>query len=103
MRPTQQKGRDRFVYQAVDSTGQTIDFLLTNRRDAAAAKRFLRRALRSDNSVPRGINTNVDKNPAYPLAITSYALHGIVSNPYRYAYSIAPPATSAGSMTSIPA
>src|ERR1700716_1913132 len=39
------KGRDRFLYRAVDSTGQTIDFLLTDRRDAAAAKRFFRRAL----------------------------------------------------------
>src|SRR3954452_7623461 len=36
------KGRDRFLYRAVDSAGQTIDFLLTERRDAAAAKRFFR-------------------------------------------------------------
>src|SRR3954464_2204509 len=35
------KGRDRFLYRAVDSAGQTIDFLLTERRDAGAAKRFL--------------------------------------------------------------
>ena len=34
------KGQDRFLYRAVDSTGQTIDFLLTAKRDAAAAKRF---------------------------------------------------------------
>jgi IS6 family transposase len=26
------KGRDRFLYRAVDSAGQTIDFLLTDRR-----------------------------------------------------------------------
>ena len=32
------KGRDRFLYRAVDSTGQTIDFLLTDRRDAAAGQ-----------------------------------------------------------------
>ena len=38
------KGRDRFLYRAVDSTGQTIDFLLTDRRNAAAAKRFFCRA-----------------------------------------------------------
>ena len=38
------KGEDKFLYRAVDSTGQTIDFLLTAKRDAAAAKRFLRKA-----------------------------------------------------------
>src|SRR5215472_13729041 len=30
------KGRDGFLYRAVDSTGQTIDFLLTAKRDAAS-------------------------------------------------------------------
>ena len=35
------KGQDRYLYRAVDSTGQTIEFLLTAKRDAAAAKRFL--------------------------------------------------------------
>jgi transposase-like protein len=38
------KGEDRFLYRAVDSTGQTIEFLLTAKRDAAA-KRFFRKAL----------------------------------------------------------
>jgi transposase-like protein len=33
------------VYRAVDSTRQTIDFLLTAKRDAAAAKRFFRKTL----------------------------------------------------------
>src|SRR6516162_11402025 len=33
------KGEDKFLYRAVDSTGQTIEFLLTAKRDAAAAKR----------------------------------------------------------------
>jgi transposase-like protein len=37
-----------FLYRAVDSGGHTIDFLLTDRRDAAAAKRFFRRALLND-------------------------------------------------------
>ena len=52
----------------MDSTGQTIEFLLTATRDAAGAKRFLRKALRSPgNGVPRVIN--VDKNPAYPAGV----------------------------------
>ena len=52
----------------MDSTGQTIDFLLAAKRDAAAAKRFFRKVFRSScNPIPRVIN--VDKNPAYPAAI----------------------------------
>jgi len=62
------KGEDKYLYRAVDSTGQTIDFLLTAKRDTAAAKRFFRKALRAPgNPVPRVIN--VDKNPAYPAAV----------------------------------
>lgn len=62
------KGRDRYLYRAVDSTGQTVDFLLTAKRDAAAAKRFFSKALsQSGHPQPRVIN--VDKNPAYPAAI----------------------------------
>ncbi|WP_216348636.1 DDE-type integrase/transposase/recombinase [Roseomonas mucosa] len=54
--------------EVVDSRGQTIDFLLSARRDAAAAKRFFRKALRQPHTVnPRTIT--VDKNPACPSAI----------------------------------
>jgi transposase, IS6 family len=41
------KGQDRSLHRAVDSAGQTIEFLLTTKRDAAAAKRFLPSALRA--------------------------------------------------------
>ena len=34
------KGQWKYLYRAVDTGGQTIDFLLTARRDAAAALRF---------------------------------------------------------------
>jgi IS6 family transposase len=69
------KGKDRYLYRAVDSTGQTIDFLLTAKRDAAAAKRFFRKALsQSANPQPRVIN--VDKNPAYPNAIEQLQAEG---------------------------
>src|SRR6266481_4190281 len=47
------KGKWVYLYRAVDSTGPTIDFLLSAHRDAAAAKRFLQRALR-DPGHPRG-------------------------------------------------
>jgi transposase, IS6 family len=71
------KGRDRYLYRAVDSNGQTIDFLLTAKRDAASAKRFFRKALmESTNLQPRVIN--VDKNPAYPAAIAQLKAEGAV-------------------------
>src|SRR3984885_2362482 len=38
-------GKWTYLNRAVDSTGATIDFLLSARRDAAAAKRFLQKAL----------------------------------------------------------
>jgi len=57
-----------YLYRAVDATGQTIDFLLSPERDAAAARRFFRKALKQSHTVnPRTIT--VDKNAAYPIAL----------------------------------
>ena len=62
------KGKDRYLYRAVDSQGNTLDFLLTAKRDAEAAKRFFRKALSAVHTQePRVIN--VDKNAAYPKAV----------------------------------
>src|SRR5271156_4216290 len=61
------KGVWTYLYRAVDSLGQTIDFLLSARRDTEAAKRFFRKALAQPHTVnPRAIT--VDKNAAYPKA-----------------------------------
>jgi IS6 family transposase len=57
------KGRWIHLYRAVDSRGQTIEFLLSAKRDAEAAKRFYRKALAQPHTVnPRTIT--VDKNAA---------------------------------------
>ena len=62
------KGVWTYLYRAVDSLGQTIDFWLSAQRDAAAAKRFVRKALAQPHTVnPRTIT--VDKNPANPRAM----------------------------------
>ena len=62
------KGEWKYLYRAVDSDGDTIDFMLSSKRDRKAAKRFFKKALSSNhNQIPRVIT--VDKNPAYPLAI----------------------------------
>jgi transposase-like protein len=62
------KGKPKYLYRAVDSKGNTLDFLLTAHRDAQATQRFLRKALKAGHTQePRVIN--VDKNAAYPKAI----------------------------------
>jgi transposase, IS6 family len=64
------KGRWTYLYRAVDSRGQTIDFLLSAKQDVSAAKRFFRKALGQPHTVnPRTIT--VDKNPAYPKAVAA--------------------------------
>src|SRR6202162_5570375 len=62
------KGKWVYLYRAVSSTGATIDFLLSAKRDAAAAERFLAKALGGENHpAPRVINT--DEHAGYPPAI----------------------------------
>lgn len=57
-----------YLYRAVDSEGNTIDFYLSKVRNHKAAKRLFQKALRSFHvAKPRVIT--VDKNPAYPIAI----------------------------------
>ena len=69
------KGRWTYLYRAVDSRGQTIDFLLSAKRNPAAAKRFLSKALGQPHTLsPRTIT--VDKNPAYPRAVAELKEEG---------------------------
>ena len=53
------KGRWCYLYRAIDSTGATIDFVLSGLRDAATAKRLFRKALTDpSHPQPRVINTD---------------------------------------------
>jgi IS6 family transposase len=68
----------------LDSTGQTIKFLLTAKREKAAAKRFLVKAIEaSGNPMPRVIK--VDKNPAYPAAVEELKADGAFPSGWFYA------------------
>jgi transposase-like protein len=68
------KGQWYYLYRAVDKTGQTIDFLLTEQRDEQAAKRFMTKAIRR-HGVPEKIT--IDGSAANEAAIQSYnAEHG---------------------------
>jgi transposase, IS6 family len=71
------KGKWVYLYRVVDSIGATIDFLLSAKRDVAAAERFLAKALRGENHpAPRVINT--DKHAAYPPAIAELKADGVL-------------------------
>ena len=75
-------GKWAYLYRAVDSTGDTIDFLLSPNRDLTAAKLFLRLALSGTGGIrPRVIN--VDGHPAYARAITELKRSGDVGQRCR--------------------
>ena len=62
-------GQWTYLYRAVDSQGNTIDFMLSPRRDIVAAKHFLQLALWRTGIRPRVIN--VDGHQAYAHAIAA--------------------------------
>jgi transposase-like protein len=59
-------GHWKYLYRAVDSLGQTVDFLLTAKRDNAAARRFFERAI-ARHGVPEKIT--IDKSAANTAAV----------------------------------
>ena len=61
-------GQWKYLYRAVDREGETVDFLLTAKRDLAAARRFLERAINL-HDVPEKIT--IDKSGANTAAIES--------------------------------
>ena len=67
----------------MDSSGATIDFLLSAKQDAAAAKRFLAKALgRQNHPVPRVIST--EGHSAYPPAIVRLKAEGALDENCRH-------------------
>jgi transposase-like protein len=60
----------KYLYRAIDKEGNTIEFMLSAKRDVTAAKRFFKKMMRADHRrLPFSIS--VDKNAAYPEAFTS--------------------------------
>jgi len=70
-------GRWLYLFRAVDSQGQTVDFYLSETRDREAAKRFLKKALaNSDNRPPRVFAR--DGLRSYPAAIRELQSEGLI-------------------------
>lgn len=63
------KGKWVYLYRAIDKRGRTVDFYLSSRRNAKAAKRFLGKALRGLKEWEKPPTINTDKAPAYGDAI----------------------------------
>lgn len=67
-----------YLYRAVDSQGNTLEFHLSIIRDAQAAGRFFAKALgASHTTTPRVIT--VDKNAAYPKALKHLKTAGLLA------------------------
>jgi transposase-like protein len=61
-------GQWSYLYRAVDKTGQTIDFRLTEPRDERAAKRFLTKAIRR-----HGVPEKIPSMAVRPMLLPSRA------------------------------
>ena len=61
-------GQWRYLYRAVDRLGQTVDFLLTAKRDCAAARRFFERAI-DLHDLPKKVT--IDKSGANTAAVNA--------------------------------
>ena len=77
------QGRWCYLYRAIDSIGATIDFLLSALRDAAAAKRLFRKALR-DPSHPQPRVINTDQARLYGSAIAAVKAEGTLRRRCRH-------------------
>ena len=71
------RGKWLYLYRALDSAGNTIDFMLSPFRHTAAAEAFLRQVVKAQHATtPRVIN--VDGNPTYPLAFATLQEQGVL-------------------------
>tara|TARA_Y100000588_G_C14281118_1_gene937215 strand:- start:6862 stop:7341 length:480 start_codon:yes stop_codon:yes gene_type:complete len=70
------KGKWDYLYRALDKQGRTIDFYLSATRNTQAAKRFLRKALKSVKSWAHPKSINTDKAPPYGAALTQFKEEG---------------------------
>jgi transposase, IS6 family len=66
-----------YLYRAVDSQGNTLEFRLSPTRDAEAAKRFFAKTLAAPHTTTPRVIT-VDKNAAYPKAFNELQAEGAI-------------------------
>jgi transposase, IS6 family len=93
------RGQWRYLYRAIDRSGNPVDFLLTAKRDLGAAKRFFKKMLKDEpflaprkigtdgaNTFPSTIKTSIDEGLLHPHPvhyITKHLQQGIESDHFR--------------------
>src|SRR4029434_5033084 len=75
-------GRWMYLFRAVDSQGQTVDFYLSETRDREAAKLFLKKALANTDNTPPNVLAR-DGLRSYPAALRELQAEGHVSQHCR--------------------
>ena len=68
-------GKWMYLFRAVDSHGQTVDFYLSEKSDREAAKRFLQKALANTDNPPPHVFAR-DGLRSYPAAIRELQVEG---------------------------
>jgi transposase, IS6 family len=76
-------GRWLYLFRAVDSQGQTVDFFLSETRDREAAKRFLKKALSNPDNLPPHVFAR-DGLRSYPAAIRELQNEGLMHRHCRH-------------------
>jgi transposase-like protein len=67
----------KYLYRAADKEGQTIEFMLSAKRDVYAVKRFFKKTMKAEQRrLP--FSVSADKNAAYPEAFSTSQAEGIV-------------------------
>jgi IS6 family transposase len=60
----------KYLYRAVDSAGDTIELVLSAKRDVTAAERFFKKLMRADRRRPP-FTIGTDKHASYPAAFAT--------------------------------
>ena len=80
------KGEQKYLYRAIDRSGNTIDFMLSHHKSACSARRFFVSMLNKPHvrKSPKYIIT--DKNLSFPAAVTQLKKSKVLSRQTQWAF-----------------
>jgi transposase-like protein len=76
-------GKWKYLFRAVDKQGRLIDFMLSDRRNTKAARRFLAKALKVTRNWPP-VSVTTDKLGSYPKALRRLKREGELNDTVRH-------------------